>query len=183
MRRCSLDGVVESCSAVMPAVSPHEILFREIDDIRKLENSELNGQDQPEWKGDVIVACIVALGISVLLCWACICICGKNIETGKIKPDVDAIMMKLAEKDAARKERKRNGEDTGLDDSRKAAHQRGPAKAPVEVGALGKGKGTTKLKSKLKNQIVEIRKSHQIGAAPEQGATRAQIAAAALARV
>ena len=66
---------------------------------------------------------------------------------------------------------------------RKAAHQRGPAKAPVEVGALGKGKGTTKLKSKLKNQIVEIRKSHQIGAAPEQGATRAQIAAAALARV
>ena len=167
----------------MPAVSPHEIFIRNIDIIRKLENSELNGQDQPEWKGDVIVACIVALGISVLLCWACICICGKNIETGKIKPDVDAVMMKLAEKDAARKERKRNGDDTGLDDRRKAAHQREPKKAPVEVGSLVKGKGTTKLKAKLKNEVLEIRRIHQIGAAPEQGATRSQIAAAARARV
>ena len=100
----------------MPAVPPRVIMFRELDVIRKLENSELNGQDQPEWKGDVIVACIVALGISVVLCWACICLCGKNLETGKVKPDVDAIMMKLAEKDAARKARKIKGEDVDVDD-------------------------------------------------------------------
>ena len=168
----------------MPAVPPRVIMFRELDVIRKLENSELNGQDQPEWKGDVIVACIVALGISVFLCWACICLCGKNLETGKVKPDVDAIMMKLAEKDAARKARKRKGEDVDVDDGRKAAHQRGgPAKAPVEVGALGKGKGETKLKAKLKNQSLEIKRIKQIGAAPVQGATSAQIAAAAMARV
>ena len=71
-----------------------------------------------------------------------------------------------------------------MDDGRKAAHQRGgPAKAPVEVGALGKGKGETKLKAKLKNQSLEIKRIKQIGAAPVQGATSAQIAAAAMARV
>ena len=143
---------------------------------------EMNGDDQPGWKGEVIVACVAVLAVSVVLCWLCICLCGKNLEEGKIRPDFNAIATKLVEA-GARKKKAREGQSDGKKGGGGRGGGGGRAREPVQVGAITQGKGTTKLKSKLKRQPERARAKRQVGAAPTPQSTQAQIKSAALARV